>query len=505
MKKLRLMLCLLLALSLCGCSSTQPVDTAATLPPAETAFEAPVGDGGMRYTTQVALYLPSLDDQRLLCRYVSVSLRHDTHPAQTIVQALLNYAGDDTVHSLGNGTQLTLYGQNPVEIAGGVCTVDLTSSALILDDEALYTACLAISTTLCALSDIQAVNVLVADQAISMDISGNLPMGTLRGHSGEDLTLLWEQMEARRTPLGGDASSVPVTTMATLYFPLDDGSGVISETRTLTFPGQTPQQLAASLMTALSDGAQYVSGTAAMPVLDDLMTTSPQVSDMMEGGRLVTLNFVDDLEDQLSDYGIPLNCFIASVADTLMSFIPSVTAVTMHVGSDLLMHVTSLEGGTINFNDGIIRRTAFEEFLMDQVNIYLAKDDKLTAVTRTLPAGETSSPRVLLQKLVQGPTSAERSSGIENVLPVELSNADILGLSLEDDTLIINLSAHAAEAIRQAGSDREQLSCYSIVNTMCKAKGLRRVVFFFDGASVDQLGGTLYWSGEFLYCPGLIE
>ena len=505
MKKLRLILCLLLTLSLCGCASTQQSDVTATLPPAKVSYEAPADDEGMQYTTQAALFLPSIDDQRLLCRYVSVTLRHDTHPAQAIVQALLNYAGDEMVHSIGNGTQLTLYGQNPVEVAGGVCTVDLTSSALILDDEALYTACLAISTTLCELSDIQQVNVLVADQAISMDISGNLPMGALRGHSGEDLTLLWEQMEARRTPLGGDASTVPVTAMATLYFPLADGSGVIPEVRTLTFPGQTPQQLAAVLMTALSDGAQYISGTASMPVLDDLMTTSPQVSDMMEGGRLVTLNFVDDLENQLAAYDIPLNCFVASVTDTLMTFVPSVTAVNIQVGSELLTQATSLNGETVVFNDGVIRRTAFEDFLMDQVTIYLAKGDKLTAVTRTLPAGEASSPRVLLQELMQGTTAEERAAGISNVLPAGLTNADVLGLSLEDDTLVINLSAHAAETIRQAGSDSEQLTCYSIVNTMCAAKGVRRVIFFFDGASAEQLGGSLYWSGEFYDCPGLIE
>ena len=181
MKKLRLILCLLLTLSLCGCASTQQSDVTATLPPAEVSYEAPADDEGMQYTTQAALFLPSIDDQRLLCRYVSVTLRHDTHPAQAIVQALLNYAGDEMVHSIGNGTQLTLYGQNPVEVAGGVCTVDLTSSALILDDEALYTACLAISTTLCELGDIQQVNVLVADQAISMDIPVTCPWAPCAG------------------------------------------------------------------------------------------------------------------------------------------------------------------------------------------------------------------------------------------------------------------------------------------------------------------------------------
>ena len=506
MKKTRLILCLFLTLSLlCGCGTTQQTaSTAATLPPAIVNAVAPVGDDGMQYNGQAALFLPSADGQRLLCRYVPVTLRHDTHPAQTIVQALLGYDGDDTVQPLGGETRLTLYGQNPVEVAGGVCTVDLTSSALILEDETLYTACLAIATTLCNLSDIQEVNVLIADQAISMDISGNLPMGTLRGHSGEELTLLWEQMEARRTPLGGDASTVPVTSMATLYFPLADGSGVIPEVRTLTFPGQTPQQLAAVLMTALSDGAQYVSGTAKMPDMDALMTTSPQVSDMLEGGRLVTLNFTADLSAQLDDCGIPMNCFLAAITDTLMTFIPSVTAVKIQIGTEVLTQTTSLTGTEIRFTDGVLRRSAFESFLMDQAVIYMAKGDKMVAVRRNLPAGDTASPRVLLKEMMQGATQQEQNEGIQSILPDGLREEDILGLSLQDDTLLINLSAHAASAIRLAGSEREQLACYGMVNTLCKSKNVRRVIFFFDGSSVNELAGSLDWGGAFFYCPGLI-
>ncbi len=506
MKKTRLTICLLLTLCLlCGCGTPQQTaSTAVTLPPATVNVEAPVGDDGMQYNDQAALFLPSADGQRLLCRYVPVNLRHDVHPAQAMVQALLGYDGDDTVQPLGGETRLTLYGQNPVEVAGGVCTVDLTSSALLLDDETLYVACLSIATTLCNLSDIQEVNVLIADQAISMDISGNLPMGTLRGHSGEELTLLWEQMEARRTPLGGDASAVPVTAMATLYFPLADGSGVIPEVRTLTFPGQTPQQLAAVLMTALSDGAQYASGTAKMPDMDTLMTTSPQVSDMLEGGRLVTLNFTADLSTQLEDCGIPMNCFLAAVTDTLMTFIPSVTAVKMQIGTEVLTQTTGLNGAEIRFTEGVLRRSTFESFLMDQAVIYMAKGDKMVAVRRNLPAGETASPRVLLREMMQGTTQKEQDDGIQDILPKGLQEADILGLSLQGDTLLINLSANAAALIRRTGSDGEQLACYGMVNTLCRSKNLRRVIFFFDGATVNQLAGSLDWGGAFFYCPGLI-
>ena len=257
-------------------------------------------------------------------------------------------------------------------------------------------------------------------------------------------------------------------------------------------------------MTALSDGAQYVSGTAKMPDMDALMTTSPQVSDMLEGGRLVTLNFTADLSAQLDDCGIPMNCFLAAITDTLMTFIPSVTAVKIQIGTEVLTQTTSPTGTEIRFTDGVLRRSAFESFLMDQAVIYMAKDQKMVAVRRNLPAGNTASPRVLLKEMMQGATQQEQNEGIQSILPDGLHEEDILGLSLQDDTLLINLSAHAASAIRLAGSEREQLACYGMVNTLCKSKNVRRVIFFFDGSSVNELAGSLDWGGAFFYCPGLI-
>ena len=128
----------------------------------------------------------------------------------------------------------------------------------------------------------------------------------------------------------------------------------------------------------------------------------------------------------------------------------------------------------------------------------------MVAVRRNLPAGDTASPRVLLKEMMQGATQQEQDDGIQSILPDGLREEDILGLSLQDNTLLVNLSAYAATAIRQAGSEREQLACYGMVNTLCKSKNLRRVVFFFDGKSTNELAGSLDWGGPFFYCPGLI-
>lgn len=507
MKRLRILACLLCALCLTGCASVPANHTvpAVTLPPAQPRHEAPAGDAGMSYITVRPLYLPSLDGQRLLCQYESVALSHDRHDAESLVRALLAHEGNGLVRSLGDGVRLTLYGEHPVEVAGGVCTVNLGSSALMLQEKELYAAALAIAATLCEMSDVSSVNILVADQAPGMDITLTLPLGVVKAHPGEELTVLWEQMDARRTPLGADPALMPVTAAATLYFPLADGSGVIPETRNLTFPGQRPQQLAAGLIDALSAGAQYARGTAAMPDLNAWMIYAPQVSDLPEGGRLVTLHFVSDLEHRLAAAHLDMSCLTASLVHTLTTFVPSVTAVRINVGATAVTSLYHGEHGSLLFPGGLLRRSEFFSYLMTQTTVYLASGQHLKPVRRAMPIAEAVSPRALLMHLMNGPTAQEKDAGIESVLPEGLTPQDVLGVSITGDTIVINLSLRFADKIRFEAADYEQQLCYAMVNTLCENKGLRRAVFFFAGEMVESLGGDVYWGGEFLLSPGMNE
>ena len=174
-----LMLVLCCTLTLTGCVSTPEnnAPAAPTLPPAEAKFAPPVGDIALNHTATAPLYLPSTDGQRLLTEYVPLSLNHSRHSAQVMVEALLQHPATQTTHALGNGVTLSLYGAQPVEVSSGVCTVNLAANALQLDQQSLYKVCAAITATLCEMDDIQYVNFLVADQAVSMDITGNLPLG----------------------------------------------------------------------------------------------------------------------------------------------------------------------------------------------------------------------------------------------------------------------------------------------------------------------------------------
>lgn len=499
------LLSLLLCLTLLTSCAAPPVNqtTAPTLAPAISPYDAPYGDETLRYTGQAALYLPSRDGQKLIVRYEEIELRHDVHSARAILETLLRYPATEETASLGGGVNLSLYGSAPVEVSGSICTVNLSASALQLDRSDLYTVCLAIASTLCELPDIQYVNVLILGQAIAMDITGCLPLGTISPRPGEELPVLWEQMDARRAPLGQSPATVPVNATATLYFPLADGSGMVAETRALAFPGQDPQQLALELTNALSAGAQYTQGTAKALALSSLLTVDPIVTDLEDGGRLLTLRFNPGLEDRLRQEGVDTACFLAAVHRTLVTFIPLVSAVRVYVGDTQLTSLYSRVHGSTLLPEGVMLRAHFDAYLMRQVTLYMASGSQLQAIQRPMHHAQADSLLALTEQLMAGPTDGEAASGMAAPLPAGLTEEDVLGLGMENGTLLINLSTAFAQAIRS--SDHETLICYSMVNTLCEAAGVERARFFFDGQTVETLAGTLYWGGEFLRSPGLIH
>ena len=501
-----LALCVLLACS--ACSDSAVIDTpsvSATLPPAAARYEAPAGDGDMTYVASLPLYLPSRDGKRLIARLTDVPLDHSAPAARDLVQALLTAPADDSVLSLGRGeVSLQGYSTQPVELSAGVCTVNLGSQALALESSSLYAVAHALASTLAAAGDIRAVNLLVADQAVSYDVAGNLPSGSVSARPGEELAALWDALDARRTPLGQDPATVPLSATATLYFPLEGGQGFMPETRNLTFSGQTPQQLALGLLSALSAGPQYLSPAMDMPALTELLTREPEVSELPEGGRLITLVFDEALAQWISEVGMEPSCLCASLVWTLTTFIPSVGAVRMIIGSTMTTLLQSEVMGHLNFENGLMRRRHFRDGLKEQLQVYLRSGSRLTGVTRVVNAQDALNPRVMLTQLIRTPTAAELDEGLASPLPEGLDETDILGVSAEEDTLLINLSPRFETLLRRQ-PELEQVACYAMLVTLCENLGYSRARFYFTGQQRERLGGDLYWAGEFLLNRALID
>ena len=69
----------------------------------------------------------------------------------------------------------------------------------------------------------------------------------------------------------------------------------------------------------------------------------------------------------------------------------------------------------------------------------------------------------------------------------------------------MNLSEGFRSEIQAMGPEAETLICYSMVNTLCRNTGMKRICFFFESDQVEMIAGTIYWAGEFLYNIGLAE
>lgn len=495
-KKLHGAICLCLcALLLTGCTADSPILPSATLPPAISGPEAPIGDAGLQREAIVPLHLPSLDGQSLLTFFETMHLPRDLHPAETILTALLAHPGNSRVRSLGGTVSLSLYGSNPVEISGGVCTVNLSASALQLSNQDLYTVALAITATLCEMEDISYVSLLIAGTPVAMDVGGHLPLGALSAPSGQELPTLWEQFSARRTPVGELPAHTPLTATAALYFPLSDGSGIVAEPRRVSFPGQHPQQQVIALLSALSAGADVTVGAADLPDLNALLLFPPEVTDLESGGRRVTLQFTADVQNRLRAAGCDPSCTFAAITTTLTTFVPSLQQVCILLGDGALTSLYSDHLGSMLFPGGLMNRTTFAHTLMGQVTVYVPSEHGLSPMTLSLPYRSVSSPRALLLKL---------GSPAVGALPEGLTDADILGISVQDGTLLVNFSARYAQVIRESQMD-QRLMAYSMVDTLCGLLGVRRVRFFFGGESVESLGSSLVWNGEFLFNPALIS
>lgn len=495
MKTLKRLACLMLCTAmLSGCSSQTSLAPNVALPPSAAGPEAPIGDAGLQQEIIAALHLPSQDGQTLLTFYAPLTISRDQHPAQAILQALLSHPGNSRVRPVAGTTALSLYGADPVEISGSLCTVNLSASALSLSSQDLYTAALSIAATLCELDDIDYVNLLIAGRPVAMDISGNLPLGLLTAPPAQELPVLWEQMASRRTPVGELPAHTPLTTAAALYFPLADGTGITAEARRIAFPGQHPQQQVITLLSALSAGADTLAGIADMPDLNAMLLFKPEVTDLESGGRRVTLHFTADVKERITAAGCDPACMFAAITTTLTSFVPSLHQVCILMGDGALTSLYSPTLGSQLFPGALMTRAAFTQTLMGQTTVYIPDGRQLAASTLSLPYRSVIHPRAVLLAMASPAVGA---------LPSGLTDADILGLSVQGDTLLVNLSARYAQTIRQSGMD-QRLMVYAVVNTLCEMLDVRRVRFFFAGEQLPDLEGSVAWDGEFLYHPALI-
>ena len=502
-------LCLALACTLSGCMAGMEAlnrDSGVTLPPTVVRFAAPTGDTNQESAQTVLLYVPNAAGTRLIAQTERLVISAARHPAEAALRRLFAFAGSDSAQPLTQDVTLQLSSVNPVEISGDTATVNLSSAALTLSHRELYVACQAIANTLTQWGDIRYVNVLVSSTQPGLDVGANVPVGCFTQNLTDGIDALTASAEAQAAV----AADRRVSLAATLYFPTYAGKGILAETRLLSFDGRGKVVLIETLLSALSQGAQTLENVPALPALGEYLAEAAVQEIALTGGQRAVLRFTAGFNDALISAGVPRSVMMAALTYTLTSFVPGISGVTVYIGEELVTAVVPNgvyegAGEAINFPEGVMRRGDFSHFLLANCTLYFGDGaGHLVAVQRPVPYYETRSARSLLGYLMQGPQSWD-SRGAQPVLPAEVSNADLLGVGLDDGTLLLNWAQRFAAAAAGADEGAERLLIYAIVNTLCQLPAVRGVCFFIDGAQPQSLAGHLYLPGTFLKNGSLVR
>ena len=372
--------------------------------------------------------------------------------------------------------KLSLYGANPVEVSGDVATVNLAASALQLDRKTLFLVSHAITNTLTEMETIQYVNTLVGQKSLwrwtwlprCLQVRDDPQHG--RGHRRAVRAAIVPPCAGRRNRV----KDKRLTATATLYFPLSHINGVMAEARNITFLQHGSGRIWRSrCCEEISAGAAVVQGSPAMPLLTEYLLDTPQISRPASiGGDLITLEFSYLFDEMLQAAGISRASCMAALCYTLTTFLPNVAGIEVYIDSELVEHVMLGSISGILFDGGIQKRADFAALLMDNCNPVLSRTvhgaRSSLKSSRPIAFYRTTNPRALLSELFKGLSAEDSAQGVRALLPAGmLKDSDIIGISLDGDTLLVNFSNSFFTAGQGLTADEDRLLAYSLVPIPC--------------------------------------
>ena len=209
-----------------------------------------------------------------------------------------------------------------------------------------------------------------------------------------------------------------------------------------------------------------------------------------------------ELRELLNQAGVSEGQFFAALTYTMSGFVPELEGITAFIGEQQVIEVQQA-GQLLNFEDGVMRREDFHSAAGRQVKLYFAGEDGgLKLVTRAMDQLSATSPRVLLYELFTGVRAGEDA---QNVAPDGLLDTDILGVRIENEQALVNLSANFYRCCQTLDAQAERNLVYAMVNTLTELDGIKTVQFYIEGEVVDVLTQKIYIKAPLMRNPGLIN
>lgn len=501
-RALRLGLVWLLLLLCSGCVNTmlrerEYVDT--PLPEVRAAPPAPLGDRQEDWECIADLYLPSADASRLTVESRVVTIHSGQTKPEAFVEELLNVINQSGFWYGGQPLALAQV-SNAVESTGELVTVNLHMSARMLSQKAFFALRVAITNTLVRIPDIKYVNILVEGRDIGLDTAETLPTGVMSaGYRGNDINTLWNQVETERS-----AEESQLQKFAALYYISEDGSALIGEVRSVTFPQRNGSVYAKSLIEELAKPPTTANARKVVPVSDWFERDPVHVREPETNTNYMELFFLSYLDDYLLPYGATRGMMFSSIAYTLMNFIPALRGVVIYVGGQIVTQMILMDESQWNDGAGMMRREHFTSLSSDVCTVYypVADSDEIRPVKKPIAQRYRSQPRALFRLLMEIP---DIKTGLRGAFPEGVSEADILGILVQGDTILVNFSeAFQKACVNNLSEEEERQMIYCMVNTLTEIDAIKRVRFYVEGVQ-KPLAGHLFISGEFWRHHGMIK
>ena len=128
----------------------------------------------------------------------------------------------------------------------------------------------------------------------------------------------------------------------------------------------------------------------------------------------------------------------------------------------------------------------------------------LTQVQRTVKQSDAQFLKTKLEELMRGPIDTD-SENAWPTFPEGVTYDDVLGLTVSNDTVVLNMSQNFSDRVKALSEESESIMVYSIVNTLTDTEGIKRVQFLINSKYVDEIAGGINYRYPIIANPGLIS
>ena len=95
--------------------------------------------------------------------------------------------------------------------------------------------------------------------------------------------------------------------------------------------------------------------------------------------------------------------------------------------------------------------------------------------------------------------------GLHSVFPEGIAQEDILGVSVENRTAVVNLSGRFYSRCQSLTTQQERLLIYAMVNTLSELEHVGAVSFLVEGEQIESLSQNIYLRTALMPDPGLVQ